>query len=168
MGRRRAGRGARDVQASVSKRLPRQKYRLQAKPRTIRSGPPRATCGGTRGSCAEALQEIESLLDVPGWTRPHAAGAYDFGGGRLRTKFHAHTLACVARCVMRAAVSTTKKRGFFDIAMSVLHLAAAAARPRVRNGLRCSELLFWVTSKRPEQGGFLYAKTAFACRECGR
>ena len=46
--------------------------------RTIRSGPPRATCGGTRGSSRRRrLREIESALDVPNRDVRAPPGAYD-------------------------------------------------------------------------------------------
>ena len=69
---------ARATQASVSKRLPRQKYRPQARPK---DNPFRAAEGDLRRNArlvqAEALQEIESVLDVLNRDVLPPPGAYD-------------------------------------------------------------------------------------------
>ncbi|CAH0380317.1 unnamed protein product [Pelagomonas calceolata] len=69
---------ARATQASVSKRLPRQKYKPQAKPK---DNPFRAAEGDLRRNArlvqAEALQEIESVLDVLNRDVLPPPGAYD-------------------------------------------------------------------------------------------
>ena len=69
---------ARATAASVSKRLPRQKYKPQAKPK---DNPFRAAEGDLRRNArlvqAEALQEIESVLDVLNRDVLPPPGAYD-------------------------------------------------------------------------------------------
>ena len=69
---------ARATAASVSKRLPRQKYKPQPKPK---DNPFRAAEGDLRRNArlvqAEALQEIESVLDVLNRDVLPPPGAYD-------------------------------------------------------------------------------------------